>query len=451
MLVSVSIENWMSFRDNVTFSMIASKERQHGGRVPKIGKYQTRILPIAALFGANASGKTNFCKALKFARLLVVDGTRTDQRIPVEPFKMTTTKQQRLSRFRFELLIDETMYEFSFAVNAQEVAEERLVMITSTSEKVLYHRHDGTIDFEHALRNDKFLQFAFRWTRENQLFLTNSVTQNVKNFQPVFDWFKHSLVLVAPDSRLGLIDRFTDGAYLLNPAIGEMLRQLDTGIVRLGSEEFELHQLPVSTEMRNSLQERIQEGGTVSVVIGPMDDRIILTRRGGELIARKLVAYHRTGSGDEVKFEINQESEGTKWVIDVLPAFLELSTPLSKKVYVIDEMDRSLHPILARRLLEYFLTTVTTDGRAQLIFTTHDALLMDQKLLRRDEMWIAQQNTGGESTLISFNEFKDVRYDKDIRKSYLQGRLGGIPIILVDDQSGEKRMVGEGWGEVQWP
>lgn len=88
---------------------------------------------------------------------------------------------------------------------------------------------------------------------------------------------------------------------------------------------------------------------------------------------------------------------------------------------------RSLHPLLIKRLLERYLAGCSSQSRSQLLFTTHNVLLMDQDLLRRDEMWIAERSDQGDSSLLSFSEYKDVRYDKDIRKSYLQGRLGGIP------------------------
>ena len=128
---------------------------------------------------------------------------------------------------------------------------------------------------------------------------------------------------------------------------------------------------------------------------------------------------------------MRQESDGSQRVIDLLPAFLELSAAQSKKVYVIDEVDRSLHTLLIRRLLEGYLALCSQNSRSQLLFTTHNVLLMDQDLLRRDEMWIAERNPEGVSSLLSFSEYKDVRYDKDIRKSYLQGRLGGVPRILL--------------------
>lgn len=430
MIVNFSVENWMSFRDPVSFSMLASKERQHGDRLPRVKKYQMRLLPISAIYGGNASGKTNFFKALNFVRILVVKGTQPEGLIPVEPFRLDPTFAQKPSRFSFELLIDETIYEFSFAVTRHEIVEERLVEILSSSEKKLYERKNNRIEFDPSLEKDPFLEFAFRGTRDNQLFLTNSVSQKVDRFKPVYDWFKNDLVLIAPDSRFEPFEQFLQEENPLYATMNTSLALLDTGIVHLGSEEIPLESLSLPESLKARLQEDLKEGLAVRLM-GPFGERFVFTRKKGDIIARKLVTYHQGTNGKEVKFEISQESDGSQRVIDLLPAFLEIAAPGTAKVYVIDEVDRSMHTMLTRQLIEGYLASCAADTRTQLLLTTHDALLMDQSLFRRDEMWVSERDGEGVSTLLSFSEFKDVRYDKDIRKSYLQGRLGGIPKILI--------------------
>ena len=429
MIISFSVENWMSFRDPTTFSMVASRERQHGERVPKLGKYQTRVLPIAAIYGGNASGKTNFFKALNFARTLVIKGTRPDSLIPIETFRLDAEGRSRPSRFAFELLIDETIYDFSFAVTQKAVLEERLVKITSTSEKVLYNRCEGDLSFDSSLSKDDFFPFVFRGTRDNQFFLTNSVSQNIDYFRPVYDWFENTLVLVAPDSRFDLFEIFLNEGHPLYAAMNEMLPRLDTGIAHLGSEEIPFENIPLAEQLKAELQEEVKEGMAVRLMGDSLINRIVITRKDGELIAKRLVTFHPKSDGTEARFEIHQESEGSQRVIDLLPVFLELSAQVTQKVYVIDEIDRSLHPLLIRQLLEEYLSRCSTETRTQLLLTTHNVMLMDQQLLRRDEMWVTERDGAGVSSLFSFSEYKDVRYDKDIRKSYLQGRMGGIPHI----------------------
>jgi hypothetical protein len=431
MLVRFSLENWMSFRERVTFSMVASKERQHGERVPKVSKYQTRILPIAAIYGGNASGKTNFFLALNFAKALITRGTLPDMLIPVEPFRLDPKAGDMPSRFEFELLIGEQMYEYSFAITRRAVLEERLVHVSSTSERVLFDRKQGEPNFDASLSKEQFLQFAFKGTRDNQLFLTNSVSQQVQHFRPIYDWFKDTLELVAPDSRFEPFEHFLNEGTRLFSVMNDLLPKLDTGIARLGGEEIPFESVPWAEPLKTMLQESVKEGMTLRLLAGPNNERFLVTRQNGELRAKKIVTYHRRTDGSEAKFEMQQESDGSKRVIDLIPAFLDVAAHASKKVYVIDEVDRSLHTLLTRKLLEAYLASCGADTRSQLLLTTHDVLLMDQDLLRRDEMWVAEREPSGASTLTSFSEYKDVRYDKDIRKSYLQGRLGGIPRLLL--------------------
>ena len=431
MLIKFTLENWLSFSGKEEFSMIASRERQHGDRVPRVSKYQMRILPVAAIYGGNASGKTNFFKALNFAKNLIVKGTQPDALIPVETFKLDSKSIERPTKFNFELLINDLIYEYSFAIDWKSVISEKLTLINSSSEKVLFDRHDGLPNFDSSLEKDDFLGFAFRGTRDNQLFITNSVSQQVNNFRPIYDWFKDCLELVAPDSRFEAFEQFLDEGHPLYSTMNEMIPLLDTGITHLGGEGISFDNLPLPDAIRSKLQEEIAEGMTVRLMAQPSNERFVVTRKSGELIAKKLVAFHATENGGEVQFEIRQESDGSQRVIDLLPAFLEISAKKSNKVYVIDEVDRSLHTLLTRRLLEGYLQNCTTDSRSQLLLTTHDALLMDQSLLRRDEMWVAERDLLGASHLISFSDYEDVRYDKDIRKSYLDGRLGGIPRILL--------------------
>ncbi|MCY3768991.1 MAG: AAA family ATPase [Gammaproteobacteria bacterium] len=161
MIVSFSLENWMSFSEPANFTMVASREKQHGGRVPKVAKYPIRILPIAAVYGGNASGKTNFFQALSFIKKFVVRGTSPDNLIPVEPYRLDKKSLKEPSRFKLELLIEDSIYEFSFAVTRKTVIEERLVEITRTKEKILYDRRGDAPNFDNSLNKDKRLRFAF--------------------------------------------------------------------------------------------------------------------------------------------------------------------------------------------------------------------------------------------------------------------------------------------------
>ncbi len=432
MLINFSVENWMSFRNKATLSMVASGERQHGERVPRLKKYNTRLLPTAAIYGGNASGKTNLFIALDFVQDFVVLGTQSaGTLIRVDPFLLDSKSGQQPTRFTIELLADDDkIYEFSFAATRKAVLEEKLVRITSTSERVLYERKEGELkQLDRSLAKDQFLQFAFQGTRDNQLFLTNSVLQKVEIFKPVYDWFENSLVLIGPDARFGPFEKFLEEGSSLFEIMNTKLSQLDTGISHLGSEDLPIENVSLPADLKTQLQEKVKEDEAVHLLT-PVNERFVITRRNGKLVAKKLMAFHSTSNGNVIKFEMWRESDGSHRIIDLLPAFLAVSELDSRRIFIIDELDRSLHSLLTRQLLAGYLASCSPSSRAQLLFTTHDISLMDQSLFRRDEMWLTERDSDGNTKLFSFSDFKDVRYDKDVRKSYIQGKLGGVPRLF---------------------
>ena len=431
MLVQFSVSNWKSFRDQVTFSMIASRERQHGQRLSRLDKHQIRILPITVLYGGNASGKTNLCDALAFAQRLVCTITKPNQKLPVEPFLLDDTGVRQPSKFMFEILVGKDLYEFSFALTRNEILEEKLVKITSSRERVLYDRQEKELNLDPSLKEIPFLEFAFRGTRSNQLFLTNSVSQDVETFRPVYDWFDQILTILDPRSKPVPYPLYDDQDFWEKTS--RLLSDLDTGIVELGEEELPaeelLSEMSLREETKSQIMEDVEEGKFIGI---PTDSGhiVLVTLQEDRLVAQKLVSYHSRADGTTVKFDIHQESAGTQRLIDLLPAFLDLMHEKTRKVYVIDEIDSSLHTQLTIHLLEMYLSQCSTLSRGQLLLTTHDLLLMDQDLLRRDEIWVVERDASNTSQLISLSEYADIDKDTNIRKRYLQGRLGGIPVLL---------------------
>jgi AAA15 family ATPase/GTPase len=437
MIIRFSVENWMSFREECSFSMIASREKQHGERIARVKKYPVKILPVTAVYGANAAGKSNFFEALYFMRQIVVHGRAPDYNIPVRPFLLDSECVKKPSRFQIELLAEENIYEFSFSATKEAVLEEKLLQITKDAEKILYERTADKIRFDASFKGEtlQFLKFIHKGTRENQLFLTNSFLQNAKNFTPVYNWFKN-MEFIEPDTEFWDFERLIKEQDSFGSEMNKILSLLDSGISGLGGVEVSLDSVPLPKDFKLHLLDVLKEDHLIPVS-GPRNQRFIFSRNGEELKAHKLITYHSSGSERKVEFEFYQESDGTRRLIDLLPYFLGMTNKNVGRIFIIDELDRSLHTLLTRKLLELYLAGCLEQSRNQLLFTTHDVLLMDQSLLRRDEMWIAEREENGNSKMYSFSEYKDVRNDKDIRKSYLQGRLGGIPRILLEGSFGE--------------
>jgi len=421
MIVSFSFENWMSFRDKVTISAVASKQLTHVERVPLSEKYKIRILPVLGIYGGNASGKSNIFKALRFARKLIVEGTGVGDEIDVQPFLLSSEFADRPSRFWFELLINEEIYEYSFSVTRENVFEEKLVEIKPSTEKVLYERKKNNRIVIYS--KDKDLEYIGRSTRGNQLFLTNCMILNNEEYKDIYRWFRYVLKMISPTAQFGNLWDILDKNKPYYKWINNMFKELDTGIIRLDSEDVE----------DAFIKDIAKDDEDLDFLLGNIEERYFTHKKNGEKLIKRLVLYHEGKGGTEVKFSPSQESDGTMRLLDLLPAFLlcemslKVKDRLSGIVSFVDELDRSIHYLLLRRLLERMLLSCNKDSRSQLIFTTHDLLLMDQELLRRDEILFVERDDFGISSVIPLNEYKGVRLDKDIRKSYLQGRFGGVP------------------------
>ena len=452
MLIQFTVENWMSFRDKATFSTVATSERQHGERVCKLKKFQTRVLPVAVIFGGNASGKTNFFRALRFAQSFIVYGEKVDSPIPVESFILDEESTSLPTKFDFELWINDLIYKYSFSVTHKEVLEESLFLVNSSRERKLYDRRNAQISFDDSLTIDssltELLNFIFKSTWDNQLFLTNIGSHKLAseipaNFKAVHKWFQDTLHLISPDTHFTLWD-LMDKNQSFNKIVNRILPKLDTGISRLDFEDIPFDNIPIPDEMKSTLRDRVLSNPNKSeffklseydqISRGNNVEYLVITSKQGEPIARKMNTYHTNTDQSEMNIGFPRESHGSQRVIELLPAFIDLasqvlSPEVESIVYVIDEIDRSLHSHMTVQLIQMYLDSCSRDSRNQLIFTTHDNSLINQELFRRDEIWFTERYHTGETTLVSLSDYKGVRHDKDIRKSYMDGRLGGVPRI----------------------
>lgn len=431
MLVSFSLENWKSFKNKATFSLIASKERGFRGDLPHIVKHRLTLLPFAAVLGGNASGKSNLFQSLAFVRRFVLDGVKPDAAIPTQPFLLDPDMESRPSRFSLTILPHDPAHpdwicEYSFSVTRREVEEETLWRFSSSSEECMFRRQNGKIKFSDRIRkgkNAKRYDFVAEGTRSNQLFLTNSVSQNIDEFKAVYEWFRSGLVLVSPEAIYAGMDLFLPEKPVYEH-MERVLARLDTGIIGLDQEKT------AAPDFVRKIWEKEQLGDVEGIAfITPQGDRLIASSKGGDLEVTRLMARHRRSDGTSVNFRFAQESDGTRRLLDLLPAFAKFSpdTAALPKVFVFDEIDRSLHTLLIRQLVEDYLARCSPDSRWQVLVSTHDVMFMDQNLLRRDEMWLTERDERGCSTLTSVGDFMDVRCDLDVARHYLLGRMGGVP------------------------
>lgn len=443
MLIRFTVENFLSFKDEVEFSMVAGRTRRHKEHIiAGSKKSDVRLLKTAVIYGANASGKSNLIKAMSFARDLIVKGTTGKQRIGVTPFRFDSETVNAPSRFQFEIRCSGNTFSYGFEVDKSRVNSEWLFEIRSSSENMYFERETnlngetsvkfGNLAFTKE-QGEQFFEFVAKGTRENQLFLKECTERNAAIFADINRWFEEKLVLIFPETRpAGVEIAFMNDEEFQNEFV-RLLRLFDLGIENVKLEDFDLDaETRIPTEVKEVIRQDIRElslpRGKHAVIQIPALNIFIFIDENQDPVPKKFMTMHKVeGQDDHARLEIIEESEGTQRLFEIVPALLELTNVDHERVFVIDELDRRLHALLSYKILELFLTRCARQN-SQLIVTTHEAGILDLELLRRDEVWFIEKNAKGVSVIYSLEEFLP-RYDKDIRRSYLQGRFGAIPLL----------------------
>jgi len=446
MLIRFSIENFLSFKERTEFSMIAGRSgRDKKSHFIKDEKRNAiPILKFASIHGANASGKSNLMKAVKFSKDLILNGTKPGSAIQYQTFRLDEKTRNANSRIEFEIQHKGKMFAYGFVFNKKDIIEEWLFEISKNSEKPIFERTEiDKFDIEPIKELNKveteqqFLSFLAKGTLNNQLFLTEvknrKVKENVSNIEDlltVIDWFENCLTIFFPNSKVTGIEFKLKSNQNLKNSIIELLEYFGTGIDDICLEKVDFEKIGLPEEVLIDIKDKLNFENAPNVGVFLTDPlknmSFAFTKEGDEFIAEKLMTIHKiSGSENTDRFDLKDESDGTRRLIDIIPLLLELFK--NSKVVFIDEPERSLHPNLLYDLVDLFLQK-TSSMKNQLIIASHESSLLTQKLLRIDELWFVHKNVGGSTNLYSLVDFS-IRYDKQIRKDYLLGRFKAVPKI----------------------
>ncbi len=404
---------------------------------PVTGDYK-KVLKAGIIYGANASGKSNFVKALKFISNLIVEGTHSGDLINRKPFALDEKVSIMPSEFSFNFYANEKCYSYGISIDSKNIHHEWLYEILKTSEKKLFERElidnkESNYSFGSwidSLDKEKrqFINFVAKGTRLNQPFIKESIDRQLDLFSDAYEWFKNSLHIIFPHTQFNIASLLFDEekTEILERLIS-FLEDSDTGIVDYKLEDINLeNKLPEM--LVKDLEKSIEHDKYVAILEKGGKERVFVKRdkKSNLLKGSELVLKHRgvSESGEPIQIDPQDESDGTVRLIDLIPILL--NSPDVPNIFIVDEFDRSLHPNLSYNFLKLFFEH--TNDNVQLIVTTHEENLLDLELLRRDEIWFIEKDYDGSSHLYSLEEFQP-RYDKDIRKGYLQGRFGAIPVL----------------------
>ena len=449
MLLQFTVENFLSFDEKAVFSMRASGDKDHashviGGKIP--------LLRGAAIYGANAAGKSNLILAMGFARDFIAPrGQNTASLSDVRPFGLRENAD-RPSVFHWHFIHNGKVWNYGFSLTGERVVEETLYVRDEKNgrEKKWFERKTNEKGETSVSFGDEFLggkpssdgqllKLIGPRTPQTELFLRHCRVNQIAAVEAVFAWFEDVLLIVRAESDYEpLVLEANENESFLK-FLSEHVRDAGTGIDAIETTEISEDVLAENNanDTLLNLKELCAdlEPGETSLKLGGKKSGIhewSLLRRdeSGKLSIVMLSAIHNTKEDKRFIFHPNQESEGTQRYLHLLPRLFQLQT--RPKVLIIDELERRLHTLLTRRLVDQALN-VSPQTRSQFIFTTHDTNLLDSDLLRRDEIWFVDKDENGASSLASLAEYK-IRSDSDYEKGYLLGRFEAIPYFRNSHQ-----------------
>jgi len=419
MLINFTVGNYRSFKNEKTLSMEAAPIKEHKDAVISVDKY--KLLPLAVLYGANSSGKSNVLSAFSVMKYVVVNSVKLnpdEEIVPFFPFMLDTKSFELPTSFEVEFLIGTTYYRYGFEYNEKIIATEWL-----------YERLPGEKEYNLFLRSGSAYKVSSTRfaegkgketsTSDNRLFLSLVAQLRGQKSVKIIEWF----------SNINFISGLNNSGY--ESFTKQMIQYRLEGFLpafnffqklQLGFKDIKVKETDIPSDFKKAL------------VGAPLDvQKKLLQERYTELRTTHEI-FDESGSVvrlDEFSEEV-MESEGTKKVIELSGPLFD--TLLNGKILLVDELDAKLHPILTRNIIMLFNDPQQNKKGAQLIFATHDTNLLNINFVRRDQVWFTEKDPQESTDLSSLVEFKDeegikVRKDRSLAKDYINGRFGAIPFI----------------------
>ena len=435
MLVEFSVENYRSIKERQTLSMVASTDKtmleSNSFAMPNSKKM--RLLTSAAIYGANASGKSNLVQAIQILRSIVLNSASRMQvgdRFSIQPFLFDEESARKPTCFEVIFIHDNIRYEYGVSLDQNRVYEEWLLAYPKGRAQTWFSR-------EYNPENPELKEEAngYEWSfpslkgekkriqqlvRPNSLFLSHAAQNNHPQLTAIFHWFGDRLKVI--NTKVALRD-YTASIYNQRPDFKKYILHLmfpaDSGI-----DDIRVKAKPLSDRLQNAIDvfpDLLSEVGVA--VQSDFPDKMLQLVENSK--THDIVTVHKQKNDKLIELKLEEESEGTQRLFELAGPWLEVL--MEGKILFVDELDRSMHPILARELVKMFNNPESNPKNAQLIFTTHDTTLLDSELFRPDQVWFTEKDKS-QTQLYSLLEFRP-RKDESLQRGYLLGRYGAIPFI----------------------
>lgn len=434
MLIKFEVENFRSFKSRKIFHTIQRNFKRFSHHIYKHHD-KLSLLKTSGIYGGNASGKTNLFKAIYFVHMLAIDAdflVKQKASKILSPFRLNKTAQSNISMFEIDFISNNNIYVYRLAIDckSKKILSENLLKLTDNYEEPIFNRFINS-------ENKTELQF-----HNKDLMKLNDVLTKVlpghtsilsfdliehEDLINVRDWFKNKIKFLFP------VYEFNDIAYILSKK--KEYLELANRIIKFsktGIDHIRVDSVPIDIYLGS---ESIKSISRISSILEerdyyPFKDAVgnfctAVRNDKDEIVVLKLVSVHLDDQNNKVEFELDQESRGTIVLLHLLPALI-LSYGEGVN-YFIDEINASLHPILLKEILSQYLEYNLGAAKGQLIFNSHEDFIMDEKIIRQDELWLVEKDKSGETDIFPLSNIENVRFDLNLRKNYLNGKFGGVP------------------------
>ena len=416
MLVDFKVKNFRSIKEEQLLSLVASSQKEFVDThtfLPTTSK-NLSLVKIAAIYGANAAGKSNILKALDTMKKIVRDSATKYQRgdeLPIKPF-LFDKEVNEPTEFEINFIYNEARYQYGFATTKERITEEWLIAYPKGRPQNWFARayDEETKEYKWQF-GDKLTGKKQLWqesTRGNALFLSTAVQLNSEQLQPVFDWFANKLKITSVN---GWDPSFTMSKCLDEKYKKSILRFLKTADMDIEDIEIEVGEFDPSNlpdDMPVELKEKIAQD-----------------LKGKELI-KGAKFYHLNHYGKKVALDFDDESDGTQKLFAFIGPWIDSLE--NGNILLIDELHDNFHPLMVKFLIEMFHNKDMNKSDAQLIFTTHETSVLNQDTFRRDQIWFCEKRNRA-TNLYPLTDFSPRKGVEDLEKGYLSGRYGALPFF----------------------
>ena len=414
MLIEFSVTNYRSFLtpQSLTLTANTATEFQEENTFVSPVLNLPRLLCSAVVYGPNAAGKSNLVQAIAFMKRFVLSSAKESQEgeeIDVTSFLFKLQNSRNPSEFEVLFIQDDIRYQYGFAANSKRVTGEWLFAYPEgRAQKWFERNYDPETHKDIWYFGSKFTGHRRVWqeaTRSNALFLSTAIQLNNEQLKPVFKWFDKTLVVLG--KRESIAPVFSTGeCEEAKKKILKFMNAADLSItdISLEKKDFSMEDLPA--EMPQSIKEEIAKD------------------LKGKKLTRLLFMHPSSDNGEDVALDFDEESAGTRKFFELAGPWLDV---LEKGLVIfVDELDSSLHPHLVRFLLNLIHNPEMNPRNAQLVFNTHDTTVLDQTLMRRDQVWFVEKDEENSTRLYPLTDYKP-RKGEALQKGYLYGRYGALP------------------------